>query len=63
MMLTGAALALLGGLSALALHSPRSSHTVTSPGASPGSTWTTRGRQHTAQSSVYVWCSPPPGST
>ena len=38
MMLTGALLALLGGLSALALHSPRSSHTVTSPGASPGST-------------------------
>src|SRR5580700_9341881 len=25
-------------------HSPRSSHTRTSPGASPGSTWTIRGR-------------------
>ena len=44
-------------------HSPRSSQTVGAPGSSPGSTWTTRGRQHTGQSSVYVWCSPPPGST
>jgi uncharacterized membrane protein YphA (DoxX/SURF4 family) len=33
-------------------HSPRSSQTLTSPGSSPGSTCTTRGRQQTAQSSV-----------
>jgi len=32
--------------------SPRSSHTCTSPGASPGSTCTMRGRQQTAPAST-----------
>jgi hypothetical protein len=43
--------------------SPRSSQTRTSPGSSDGSTCTMRGRQQTAQSSVYVCRSPPPEST
>jgi hypothetical protein len=43
-------------------YSSRSIQTCGSPGSSPGSTWTMRGRQQTAQSSVYVWDSPPPKS-
>jgi hypothetical protein len=35
--------------------SPRSSQTRTSPASSAGSTRTSRGRQHTGQSSVYLW--------